>query len=246
MKNVRFRLFLGVCSTVLCLQANGAIVGLNLTPLPNGSPAFSEFITPTLAGGYTYNSVTGVGTLTVTNSGGVTKQGEYTSSPESPGTHGAYTSASFNGFYTLTATIQDIGGQWEVTGGNFSVEGALLGGSTTSVLLTGNLRTGNNSFGYGTTKADDAFDLLFTTTGGSPSIVSDFFGAGTGNGGIYFQEGSATTYSGSLTSSWIFTSGDADTFVPEPIYYPFAAAGTAIFGLVLSTRKSVAQCLVFG
>lgn len=238
MKNARLWSFLGVCPAVLCLQAHAALLPISL---PSSSPAYADFDTTGLNLNYSYNSVSGVGTFSITNATGVSKGESYTSSSGSPGTRGAYNSSPFNGMYSLTATVQDIGGQWQVTGGSFSIEGTLLGGSTNTTLLTGTLKKGAGNFGYGTsgTGAQNAFDFLFTTgSSGSAAILADFFGAGTGEGDIIFTGAAQNDYTGSLTGSFFDNGGHADTFVPEPLFYPFAAAGTAILGLVLANRKS--------
>lgn len=246
----RLWLFLGLCSISLCLQSRGALLGLNP---PIGSPAYADFSTTGLGVNYSYNSGSGVGTFTITNNSSVSKPEQYISGSDSPGTHGMINGNSspfaFTGFYSLTATVQDINNTWEVTSGSFKVEGTLFGGADTSLLLTGTLKTGAGSFGWGTA-AQNEFDFLFTTgSSGTPSILADFFGAGTGNGAIEFHEGSGglDPYAGSLTQNWANTGvGTASTYVPEPVFYPFAAAGTAIVGLILARRKPAIARMAFG
>jgi len=233
--------FLGclVLGMLFSAEAHAALLGLN----PNAaSPFYADFNTTGLKVSYNYNSASGVGTFTVTNNSNVTKPEQYTSGASSPGTHGVENGNSspvaFSGFYSLTATIkQDANNQWDVTGGSFSVEGTLFGGVSTDLLLTGTLKTGAGSFGWSTPTANE-FDFLFnTSSGGNSAILADFFGAGSGAGAIELHQGSST-YS-SLTANWVNTGvGFADTFVPEPAIYPFAAAGTAIFGLLLASRKT--------
>lgn len=247
MKCARFWPVLGCVLVFLCLQARAALLGLNP---PTGSPAYADFDMGSLAGGYSYSgtATSGTGTLTVTNVGNVSKPDGYTSSSQSPGTGGAISGKSgppfnFNGFYNLTATIQNNNGVFEVSGGSFTIEGDLFGNPASSILLTGTLKTGAGTLGWGT-KAQNEFDFLFTTgSSGNSQILADFFGAGTGNGAIEFHEAGTTgtqftTYAGSLSSSWVFDDGVADTFVPEPFFYPFAAAATALFGLILACHKS--------
>lgn len=247
MKNARFWPFLVCCSIFLCVQAHGALLGLN----PNtGSPAYADFNTTGLGVNYSFNSGSGIGTFTITNNTSVSKPEQYTSGSASPGTggiiNGNHSPFAFNGFYSLTATVEDINSTWEVTGGSFTIEGTLFGGSTSDVLLTGTLKTGAGSFGWGT-KANNEFDFLFTTgSSGNAAILADFFGTGTGSGAIEFHEG-ASTYNGALNANWVNTGvGTADTFVPEPVFYPLAAAGVAILGLILPNRKSAERCIAFG
>ena len=236
MKCARILSLLGFCSVFLCLNSLGALLGLN----PNSSsPYYSDFNTSGLKVNYNYDSPSGIGTFTVNNNSGISKPDQYTSHASSPGTGGVINGNNgpfaFSGFYSLTATVKNINNEWQVTGGSFSVQGTLFGGSTTDLLLTGTLKTGAGSFGW-TTQSANEFDFLFNTSGGNSAILADFFGAGSGAGAIELHQGTGT-YS-TLTASWINTgAGIADTFVPEPVFYPFAAAGMAMFGLVLVSRK---------
>jgi hypothetical protein len=229
---------------VLGSQLNSSAALLPISP-NTSSPYYADFDTTGLSVAYNYNSTSGVGTFTVNNNGAVAKGETYTSHSSSPGTDGVINGNNspfnFNGFYSLTATIKNINSQWQVTGGSFSIQGGLLGGANTDLLLTGTLQSGAQSFGFDSSLKE--LEFLFTTgSTGNAAILSDFFGAGSGHGAILMNWGTLSfpnTFS--LTQSWQNNgTGFADTFVPEPVFYPLAAAGTAMFGLVFARRKSLA------
>src|SRR5262249_20805613 len=117
--------FLGGLGLVLFLsaEAHAALLGLN----PNsGSAFYSDIDTTGLKVTYNYATSPGAGTFTVTDNSSVSKPEQYTSGTSAPGTHGSpggkTSPAAFTGFYSLTATVQDINNQWQVTGGSFTVE----------------------------------------------------------------------------------------------------------------------------
>jgi hypothetical protein len=242
MKRALFLCLLGVGSAFVALQAQGALTGLNVT-LPVGNPGYADFNMNGLRTTYSYNTTTKIGTFTVSNVSGT--QGEqYTSSPSSPGTGGnPYSNQQFQGTFNMTANVMLVGSEWQVqSGSTIMIKGNLINGADTAdILLNGNLVTGSGSFGWGT-KADDEFDFLFNTASGgsdNQAILSDFFGVGTGLGAMKFHEGTGTTYNGNLATGWASAGGGfVDAFVPEPVFYPLAAAGMAMLGFGLATRKS--------
>jgi hypothetical protein len=232
-------IFASLCS---CLTAHAALLPISVD---KNSPYYADFDTTGLSVSYNYNSGSGVGTFTVNNNGNAAKGESYTSHSSSPGTGGVINGNNspfaFNGFYSITATIQNINSQWQVTGGSFSVAGSLFGGANTDLLLTGTLQTGAQTFGFDSSLKE--LEFLFTTgSSGRSAILSDFLGAGAGHGAIELNWGALNfPNSFSLTQSWQNNgTGFASTFVPEPVFYPLAAAGTAMFGLVLARRKSLA------
>lgn len=244
MKYARFLPLLGLASVFLSAEARGALLnGVGQNP---ASPYYADFATKGLDVRYSFSG--GTGTISVSNHLGGAKSGEgYTSKELSPGTQGnghPGVATAFTGYYFLTATVTQVAGQWQVASGNFSIDGSLFGGNNQDLLLTGTLKTGAQTFGFDSSLKE--LEFLFTTgSSGNSSILADFFGAGAGNGAILLNWGSAAIPGFSLTSNWQNTGdGFADTFVPEPVFYPFAAVGTAMFGLVLARRKPGCMSLV--
>lgn len=230
---------MGLGSGAVGLSAQAALLQ---TGQDTSSQYYADFTATSLSAQYTYNSATATGTFTASDSG---NNLFYTDGSLSPGTQGAYSGANashgFDGSYSLTASIQDIGGNWEVTAGSLSVDGNLLGGATTpsTVLLTANLKTGANTFGYGAS-GTTLFNFLFTVSGGQSAIVEDFFGSGQGQGAVNlnftsyysFAPGGWAPYSGNFTKNFETNPGNpdgqADTFVPEPAAYPLGASIAAL------------------
>jgi hypothetical protein len=225
----------GVAGMSLSSQAALLVTGQNPS-----SPYYADFNSSGLSVTYSYNTSTGIGTFNASDSG---NKEAYTSSSLSPGTQGAYTSTGFNGSYSLTATIQDIGGNWEVTGGSVTVKGNLFfpGNNTHTgdLLLTANLKTGLNTIGFGASGTKE-FDFLFTVTGGNSTILEDFFGANQGQGAIILNTGAygVPAYTDLAHSFNNTGAGMADTFVPEPAAYSWAASAVAFLGIAFSCRKS--------
>ena len=127
---------------------------------------------------------------------------QYTSSSGSPGTGShPFPDQNFTGSFSMTAKVQNIGGQWEViSGSTYTIKGNLLNSGSGDILLNGTLKTGAGSFGWGT-KADDEFDFSLTplqvartTTRYWPISLG-----GTGSGAIKFGEGAS--YNGDLTAT---------------------------------------------
>jgi hypothetical protein len=230
MKKLQILQAFTVGAGMLAFQSQGALLITGQNP---SSPYYADFSSSQLSISYTYSG--GVGVFTATGTGDA-----YTSGSLSPGTHGAYNATGFTGSYSLTADIADVSGNWEVTGGSVTIDGALAGnGSSSDLLLSAQLKTGLNTFGYGATGTKE-FDFLFTVTGGNSSILADFFGPNTGQGAIIFGTGAykgGEAYNGDLTHGFANTGeGTADTFVPEPAAYPLAAAVAALLGAVLAGR----------
>jgi len=228
MKTTRI-LQLGVVSLTLShLPAQAGFIPTGQDP---SSPYYADFTSSGLSISYIFAG--GVGTFTAKTTTVPSASGAYTSGPLSPGTHGADDATGFVGSYSLTAKIQDIGGLWEVTSGSFVIDGALPGVSTGSgdLLLSGNSTT---------------FDFLYTVSGGNSTILKDFFGANTGQGGIIFNTGALNVlptenngngYTDLAHNFANLGSGQGDTFVPEPAAYPLAASVLAFLGFSLARRK---------
>jgi hypothetical protein len=245
MKTTRI-LQLGVVSLTLShLPAQAGFIPTGQDP---SSPYYADFTSSGLSISYIFAG--GVGTFTAKTTTVPSASGAYTSGPLSPGTHGADDATGFVGSYSLTAKIQDIGGLWEVTSGSFVIDGALPGVSTGSgdLLLSGNLKTGAGTIGYSDTgtKNPTTFDFLYTVSGGNSTILKDFFGANTGQGGIIFNTGALNVlptenngngYTDLAHNFANLGSGQGDTFVPEPAAYPLAASVLAFLGFSLARRK---------
>lgn len=228
---------MGFALAVTSLPSQAALLVTGQNP---SSPYYADFNASGLSVSYNYNTSTGIGTFTASDSG---SKEAYTSGSLSPGTHGTYTSTGFNGSYSLTATIQDISGNWEVTGGSVTVKGNLFfpgdNTQTGDLLLSANLKTGLNTIGYGAGGTKE-FDFLFTATGGNLSILEDFFGVNQGQGAIILNTGAygIPAYT-DLSHSFNNTgAGFADTFVPEPAAYSWAASVVAFLGIAFTFRKS--------
>lgn len=243
MKRALLLSLLGLGSIFLSVAAQGALTGLNVN-LPTGSPYYADFDMNGLSTLYSFNTTTHVGTFTISTVGGT--QGEqYKSSSGSPGTgSNPFANQNFTGSFSMTAFVKQdtTTGEWEVqSGSTFSIKGNLLNSGNGDILLNGSLKTGSGSFGWGT-KADNEFDFLFNVTSGgtdNQAILADFFGAGSGSGAMKFHEGTGTSYNGNLATTWASSSGGSvDAFVPEPVFYPLAAAGMAILGMGFAARKS--------
>ena len=234
----KFLLAMGFALTGTSLSSQAALLVTGQNP---SSPYYADFFSSGLSVSYNFNNSTGIGTLIATDSG---NKEAYTSGVSSPGTHGVYTSTGFSGSYSLTATIQDIGGNWEVTGGSVTVDGNLFfpGNNTQTgdLLLSANLKTGLNTIGYGTSGTKE-FDFLFTVSGGNSSILQDFFGDNQGQGAIILNTGTYLPTSAYTDLSHSFNNtgaGQANTFVPEPAAYSWAASVVALLGIAFTFRKS--------
>jgi hypothetical protein len=240
MKNMRV---LRVCilgAGMAALHAQGALLVTGQNP---SSPYYADFTSSHLAVSYTYSA--GIGTFTASSSTGANEA--YTDGPESPGTGNgtskAYNATGFNGSYSLTATIQQISGLWEVTGGALNIYGDLIGGTghAGDLLLSANLKTGAGTIGYGASGTKE-FDFLFGVSGGNSSILRDFFGVG-GQGAIILNTGNYNTLPGHVAYQDLahsfsnLGSGTADTFVPEPSAYPLAGSVMALLGLAVARRN---------
>jgi hypothetical protein len=257
MKTTRFLGVAALCSAAMVSPAHAALMGLTKDVT---SPSFADFTANGLDVKSTYNSSTGIATFHAGNhivSGNPSVEVDsYTSHPSSPGTQGAYNNTSFNGFYSIDATIQKVNNVWTLTGGTVTIQGSLLGGANTDLLLQGSLRTGasgaGGAFGYQdpglpATQQNpnyDIFEFRFTPTSGSSKILADYFGVNSGQAGIIldanFTYVSTLFFNGDWTRSFssINGAGVADAFVPEPVAYPLAAGVAALSGLLFVRRKS--------
>lgn len=237
MKTMNFARWAVVFTSVAALSAKAALLGI--AP-PSGSPYYADVGVQNLLMTYSFSS--GTGTFSASNAvaGSFGTGMSYTASSKSPGTGGADNIAGFTGWYDLVAKVQKAAhGQWQVmSGSTLTIEGHLPGvtANNSDVLLTANLITGPNTFGYvdqhtGTSSTE--FDFLFQVTGGASSIVADFFDGRGGiviNSGTYFPTGYAGT--NSLTSSFsnlgATAGGNANSFVPEPIGVSWLSSALAI------------------
>ena len=96
---------------------------------------------------------------------------------------------AFNGYFSLTATIRQVGGVWTVQSGSFTIEGDLQGGAKTDLLLAGNLATGADGSAWGydppvNNHTASHLEFLFQPTSGNSKILQDFFGTSGVGGGL--------------------------------------------------------------
>ncbi len=224
-------------AALMALRSQAALLGL--TP-PTGSPSYADFTASALQVDYTYSG--GVGNFTATDP---TSTYTYTT-----GTGANKSVASFSGYYSLNATIQQVSGAWQVTSGTMDIYGNLDGNSSSGdLLLQLDLKS---AIGYNdrTTKstATQEFDFLFTVDANNPGnsqVVQNFFGAGTGQGAIQLYTGNLNPlpqdgagYINLANSFQNEGSGSADAYVPEPVAYPLTASVAAMMGLFFARRKN--------
>lgn len=235
MKTSHFYAAVGLCSVLGCFSSQAAIYtqntfndGQNQT-----SPDYADFTSSDLTTSYSYASGTGIGTLTVT--GGGTTAETYQAGSAAAGTHGQ-DNKTFDGSFALHATVKfnATDNQWEIqSGGTVTVEGDLLGGTTSSVLLSANLRSGIDTLNVNS--ANDFEFLFYANSSSNPTILEDFFGT-QDQGAIILNPGT-TSYS-NFTTTWAGTIGQANTFVPEPSVYAGFSSIFALLGLVSTVRKN--------
>ena len=240
MKKTRILQVVSVCAGLVAMQSQAALLVTGQNP---SSPFYAEFTSSGLNVSYTTNSTGTGGTLTARSKTDPSTGNAYTSGKQSAGTQGNDDSTGFNGFYTLTAMIQGSGNNWQVTGGTVDVYGNLLGGSSSTLLLSANLKTGFNALGYGASGTKE-FDFLFTASSGdglgqnaNALILDDFFGAGTGQGAIILEASSYNFMDGYTSFAKDFAgTGMADTFVPEPAIYTMGGGLMALSSLAFIRR----------
>jgi len=242
------------------LSAQAALLGI--TP-PANTPFYADFNDQNLYVNYAYtgSATSGTGTLEAwSTSSGITTSSTAHNTFTADNSSGAVVyNQGFNGYYDLTATIQNVNGVFSVQTGTVDIYGGLPtvngfgngSANTSDLLLSGNLKTGAQNFGY--TPAGSAhstasieLDLLFNVSSGNGSqmdnsqIFADYFGAFGGQGGIVLTTGALNGangitggYSGlaAAFSNSSLQNGQANTFVPEPIAYPVTASMFALFGL---------------
>ncbi len=141
------------------------------------------------------------------------------------------------GAYTLSATITSAG---MLTSGGLTIQGDV--GFGVETLLTGSLNTGSSGTAFGFNNAGgNLFEFLFTLTGGKPSIVADFGGLGTPNGGVIIDAwfgGGDVPFNGTWTSAF-HNNGTgnalADNFatVPEPTSGCLLGVGIVAWAMTL-------------
>lgn len=252
MKAKRFFSVVGVCSVVVGFSAQAALLA---TGQNTGSPYYADFGTTGLSIDYSYNATTETGTLNMYtgsvsgnsyNNPEVGNYDTFVAGSASPGTGPVGTllspAAVTSSSYALTATIkEDANNNWYVYSGALTIKGTVDGVSGT--LLTANLITGDDGAGtqFGTlgyeSGANTPIDFLFQPTGGNSLILQDFLGVNS-VGAIIVTPGSSQ-YTGDWTKTSILINGQAqaNTFVPEPVAYPFAASAFALFGLAWVTKR---------
>ena len=242
MKKERILQAFCLCAGMAGVQSQAALLTLTL---PSGSPYYADFgVASGLSVVYTLESST-TGQFVATGS-----NLEYTDSKDSPGTGngttGAYDAYGFSGNYTLTANlVKEANGLWDVSSGTIAIDGNLLGNGSSDILLTANLKTGDNNIGYGSASGSTLFYFNFTVSGGESVIEKDFFGVGTGQGGVIINAGAYlppdnyTGFASSFSNVGETTHATEDTFVPEPAAYPMAASIMAFLGFagVAARRK---------
>jgi hypothetical protein len=223
-----------VCAAMAGFHAQAALLPLNHASTELSSD-YSDFTGSSLQ---ISDSVTGSGStfngaFTAKNAVG-SSQNNFTSNFDPAINTRPPGGVGFTGQFSLTATIMDnlADGQYEVKSGSFFIDGNLTGGTSSTLLLQGTLKTGKNSLGY-TDGTGNEFDFLFNVTTGDPRILKDFFG-NTSDGAILMT--TSTTYSG-ITSSFLNKPGQADAFVPEPRAFGLAGSALALLGLSLNHKK---------
>jgi len=229
-------------------QSQGAL--MNLVQPGATDPYYADFKANSLKVTYTYNNVTGIGTLTAANVGTVGEA--YESGSASAGTGSGsgrptgFNNQTFTGSYSLTASIQQLSGVWSVTGGTFTMKGNLLGGTSADLLLKGNLVLGGDgpAGAWGYLNGSKLFEFLYTvdtgnSANGNSAIRKDFNTdnalPGTVRGGIKLNLNNA--FGGSFTTAWS-NAGFADTFVPEPGAYAWAGGAMAAGVCLIRARRS--------
>jgi hypothetical protein len=262
--------FLVIGSGAIGISTHAAL--LNLGEYQNG-PFYSNFASSGLDVNYVYtgNSSSGTGVFTVSdpesNNNIVSKSGAYTSGADAPGTHGAYNATPYTGSYSLTADISWNGSVARLTGGTFAVDGTLMGGTASSVLLSGSLETGVGGAAFGFENPGSAnfneFDFLINlgSLTGNSEILQDFLQSMGGTGGIIINAnfnsanhnstigGTTVNASGAeaFNGNWDQSfanpeaAGTADSFVPEPAAYPFGASIAALAACAGCARRARRQ-----
>jgi hypothetical protein len=256
MKTQSFFTAVGACSMLAGLSAQAAPVGLQPTK-DSASPFYADFTSQDLI--VSYNAGTGAFSASST----VAANSDFITGAQSPGTLNQFTSeTAFTGSFTLNATIKfdSADGLYEVqNGGSFQVTGNLLGGTGSTVLLNGNLKSGPGSLGYNSTssKSPQIFNFAFNTaSGGNTSIFDDFFGYQNGAGDIILDTGTLATtpvytdfnpngftgFGANFQNIGATAGGEADTFVPEPAVYPLACSLMTLLGMAFIRRPHTRNC----
>jgi hypothetical protein len=251
-KTKKFLRMVGVCAVMAGFSARAAIQEFTVYQNPS-SPEYADFAAQSLNVNYSYSG--GTGTFTAVSQTEPTASMSYQAGSQAAGTGGAYvTSKQFTGYYSLSATIQDVSGNWEVTGGTLDVYGNLLTGQTVpsgqtgDLLLSVNLMNGLNTINAGVGTGSKEFDFrLGSVTGGSSAIMQDFLGVANGSGYIDLNVG---TYAQAFTDlshnfSGLSGKGFADTFVPEPSLYAGVSSFMALIGFISASRKNRRKASVF-
>jgi hypothetical protein len=262
----KFYVAMGLGSGAIGLSAQAAL--LNFGQFQSG-PYYSDITSSGVDVNYAYtgNASAGTGVFTVSDplsaNNVVTKSGAYTSGASAPGTHGADIAKGYTGSYSLTADISWNGSVATLTSGSFSINGNLMGGTTSSLLLSGTLETGVGGAAFGYENPGSAnfneFDFVINlgSLTGNSQIVSDFL-EGVGKfGGIIINANFNSAFHNSTISGTTVNaagaeafngnwdqnfanpeaSGTADTFVPESAAYPWGASIAALIACTGCARR---------
>ena len=256
-------LLAGVVVLTGASQATAAFLLTGLSKPSQGTPYYADFSVGSLTVANTATGSSGSKTATLTISGASGAGGEsYYSSSQSAGTGGQY-NKSFTGSFSLTANIVQAGSRWNLTSGNFTIKGDLLGGSSTDILLTGSLLTGLNSptgnWIFGNNGAQDEFDFLYAVNttqdvqgNGNNKILQDWATVNpvgtTVVGAMSFTFNPSTVrLTGSPFSAWNGTDlgqsfsggagGTGDVWVPEPADYGWTGVGCAALAMAMMRRE---------
>jgi len=255
MKTMKVLAIIGLCAALGAPQAGAALMGISP---PVTSPYYADFNVNNLT---IDDSVSGsTATMSITG----TASDHYTSSVDSPGTHGVQqgSGGNFNGTFSLNATFTESGSSWSLTGGSFTIDqatGTLLfsGVGAGTVLLEGNLIPGaagpQGTFGFGINSFSKAeFDFLYTvnTTQNVPAngnniILQDWATVNpigtTVKGAMDLQWGSYPSWTGTSLPNWTDglapDDGQGDVFIPEPSAYPRFAVGVAALAAIWARRS---------
>jgi hypothetical protein len=180
-----------------CFSGHAALLTFD-----QSGPFYSNFATYGLDVNYVYSGTTSSGTGVYTVSSPYSSSSlvanntdTYVAGSSAPGTHGA-SNGSFSGIYSLTANISYNNGVASLTGGTFDI----YQGSTSTILLSGNLVLGAGSSAFGfvdhtatmSTGEYNEFDFLIdlNSLAGNQQMVEDFLkGFGGTEGGIQINAG---------------------------------------------------------
>jgi hypothetical protein len=238
-------------------QTGAALMGLSA---PANSPYYADFELAGLSFTETYDSADQTATLRVATRGIQTEH--YTSSSQSPRTHGSRTLSpqrdnGFRGSLSLTASIRYENGNWILESGSFTVYENLAGGighrgdmllhgrNRHDILLHGNLEPGisgpDGTFRYWTSGTESkGFEFLYTAVTSQKTTVQgamilDVTSSGWGWKGDWSDPWHGSAFGvGALSPLSVVP--DPLSVVPEPSAYGWLGAGLAAAALVVVRR----------